>query len=735
MLAVWTARWLAGAALLAVTTAGPRLPNAFVPSPLPLEVLPVPKELTWGQGAFVVTSTTAIVVGEHASEEDLYASRALNEEFQARFGLVLPVVRATTVPDPTGHIVIGEPATNAASQKALLAAGLTVSATSPGMEGYVLRSSPQGVLVAGSDRSGTFYGVQTLRQLLRPDGAGVSVPAVTIRDWPDHRIRAVHVLLDGASEGYLVKLISRVLAPYKFNTLIAEAEHVQWESGRPFWTPDSRGATKAQVRHLLEVAHRHHIEVIPLIATLGHSEWVFAGLHSEALCRDVAYIPRRLREQGKTEVTCNRAHGVFPTVYDPTHPITIDGRTSTLDAALIVPVLKEAIALFQPPFLHLGHDEVRGPAGVHYDLDLYFNDILALDKVLKAASVRSMLWGDVLWERRDEAQATPGYAALPRDITIVPWKYEDVQVYPEVAYFRRAGFPVIGTTWYRLDNNYYFSRAAKTAGAAGMIRATWTGQFYTAAALTRAYQQLYTYLTAGAYFWTVDRPAPAAAPSEAALAARFADAWRRPPYRQHPIPGTVINLAHALTQRHIDQDGTGWLGKGPDVDLRALRPGRHRFAGIVAEILDPRAHAGKSVVMLKGEREVAAALPGHVRIRWRGRAGCLIFVHATLDRAASFGELVGTYTMTLANGSRAVIDLRYGQNISSWLAETETGISSIEQEIAWTGKTRAGSEVAVQLLRWANPEPREPIVSIDLASAGGRASPVVFAITGLQRCP
>ncbi len=728
--------FLLGLALL-VTTAvtGSNIPDAFVSTPLPIELLPVPKEVSWGRSTFLIGPSTKIVVGDLAKEEDLFAARALNEEFSARFGVTLEIARAEQVASPAGQIVIGEPTLNPASRRLLQSAGLTVSPRSPGPEGYLIRITPEGILVAGSDRRGTFYGVQTLRQLIRPRGAVASVREVTIRDWPDHPVRAVHVLLDGTSEEYLAALIDRVLAPYKFNTLITEAEYVQWESGRPFWTPDPRGASKAQVRRLLEVARQHHIQVIPLIATLGHSEWVFAGLRDEALCGEVAYIPRRLREEGKTQLTCDRSHNVFPAVYDPTRPLVIEGKPTTLDDALIFPVLREAVDLFTPQYLHIGHDEVRYPPGVRYDLDLYFRDIRALDKVLKASGVRTMLWGDVLWERRDEAQAAQGFRRLPRDITIAPWKYEDVQAYPEVVYFRKAGFPTIGTTWFRLYNNFHFSRAAKAAGAFGMIRTTWTGQFYTQAALTRAYQQLYTYFTAAAYFWTVGRPQPEAAPSEPALARRFADAWAPASYQQRRIPGAAIDLSGALTQRHIDEDGTGWLGKGADYDLRAMRPGRHRFAGILFDILDPRAHGGKSVVMLKGERDTAAALPSRAVIPWHGPAGCLAFLHAALDRAASFGEIIGRYSIMFAGGRQLTVGLAYGKNISSWLADSETGIPSIEQEIAWTGKTQAGNEIELQVLRWKNPDPGRPVEAIEVSSTGGRASPVVFAITGLERCP
>lgn len=720
------------------TGAGWAVPDAFAPSQPLTQLLPVPKEVQWGRGEFSITPLTRIVVSADATPEDLFAAEALNRELRARTGRVLDVVREQAALDLTGQIVLGERGRIARLDRL----GLPTTRLARSEE-YILFVTPTMIAVVGADRRGTFYGVQTLRQLLRPAPLGegpqpgsvlAAVREVNIRDRPDHAVRGVHVILDDASAEFHTALIDRILAPFKFNTLLVEIEDVQWDSGRPFWTPDPHGATKAQVRQLLDVARQHHIQVIPLLPTLGHSEWLFAGLRDEALCSQAAYVPPRLRGQSATPMTCDRSRGVYPAVYDPDRSLGINGVPTTLNEALIFPLLREVVDLFHPAYVHLGHDEVRGPSGLRYDMGLYLRDLITLSRFLRASGVQSMVWGDVLWERRAEAKAEPLFTELPRDLTIVPWNYEDMREYPELSYFRQMGFPVLGATWYRLYNNFWFSRAAKAAGGLGMVRTTWTGHFQNREVLARAYRQLYTYLSAAAYFWTADEPQPEAL-QEAKLAHRFADAWAAGPRPGAPVPGTLVDLSAVLTQRHIDDDGTGWLRKGGDYDLRTLPIGRQRLGGVLFEVQDPRRRQGKSIVMLRGERDVATAMPQRVTIPWRGPAGCLIFLHTALDRAISFDQVVGRYTIALQGGGRHAVDLRYGRNISSWLWDAETGIASIEQEVAWSGVTRAGNDVHLQMLRWANPTPQTPIESIELSSAGGRASPVVLAITALARCP
>jgi len=228
--------------------------DAFAPPQAPTELLPVPKEVQWGRGEFSITPSTRIVVAADATADDLFAAEALNKELRARSGQGLDVIRDQAAGDLSGQIVLGDRGRIARLDRLGLP---TTRLARP--EEYMLAVTPTMIAVVGADRRGTFYGVQTLRQVLRPAplGAGsllagslATVREVSIRDWPDHAVRGIHVLLDDASAEFHTAVIDRILAPYKFNTLVVEIEDVQWDSGRPFWTPDPHGATKAQVRHL-----------------------------------------------------------------------------------------------------------------------------------------------------------------------------------------------------------------------------------------------------------------------------------------------------------------------------------------------------------------------------------------------------------------------------------------------------------------------------------------------------
>jgi hypothetical protein len=56
-----------------------------------------------------------------------------------------------------------------------------------------------------------FYGVQTLRQLLRQDGKHLLCPAIAIRDWPGREWRGVedNISRGPSTPGFMDKFVNR----------------------------------------------------------------------------------------------------------------------------------------------------------------------------------------------------------------------------------------------------------------------------------------------------------------------------------------------------------------------------------------------------------------------------------------------------------------------------------------------------------------------------------------------
>ncbi|MDR7522971.1 MAG: beta-N-acetylhexosaminidase [Armatimonadota bacterium] len=671
------------------------------PAPRETRIIPLPKSLRWLDGAFEVTPAGRILVGAAAQPEDLYAARDLNRELAAWGAPPLEVVRAVAGSVPAGTIVIGEPSLNPLAADLLARDGLRVAPGDPGPEGYVLLVTPGYVVASGADRRGTYYAVQTLRQLLgRADGRLVFQGAA-IRDWPDHRIRAVHVLLDDASDVFHTAMIERIFSRYKFNMLIAQADYVRWDSARNLWHPG--GATKAQAAAVVAAARAHLMDPVPLIPTLGHVGWLFANDQNLDLL----------------EMPAEAAPARF--VYHPLNPRVYQ---------VILPILDEAVALFRPRYLHIGHDEVRNVVPFPWSEEgrrlgfgeLFVRDVLRLYEHLASRGVGTMMWADVLLS----SEYVPEWARLPRDILMVDWQYQAAARYPSLDRLRALGFPVLGATWHGFANNAALARDALRAGAAGLVRTTWTGFFGNRAALQSQYQQLYSYLVAADHFWHAGRADPSM--DEIAAAARFRADWHQVRENPQPASGRPLDLRAVANRSHTD-DGSGWLGKGPAYDLRGLPMGLQRFGGVPFLILDPLERDGRSIVMLRGSRPPASDLPDRVRIGAGFAAAGLCFLHALPYPASQFGQVVATYRVRFADDGVAAIPVRYRQNIGTWLEDP----ASIDHEIVWTGRTRSGVPVRLSMLCWTNPDPQRPILTIDLEAAGAESAPAIFAITALER--
>ena len=149
----------------------------------PLTLEPAPKEVQLRNGGFTVGPRTKIFVLLGHQSEDRIAAETLAEEVEDQSGLRLDIQGMNAGGKAEDGAIVLARLQDARVRRFLQRNGLNTD-SSIGEDGYLLFSDKSHLIVAANSGQGLFYGVQTLRQLLRPEGKGLICPAVGIRDWP-----------------------------------------------------------------------------------------------------------------------------------------------------------------------------------------------------------------------------------------------------------------------------------------------------------------------------------------------------------------------------------------------------------------------------------------------------------------------------------------------------------------------------------------------------------------------
>jgi hypothetical protein len=153
-----------------------------------LKLEPAPKEVQQRDGGFRVGRRTKIFVQLGHQSEDRIAAETLAEEISDQSGLQLDILGMKAAGKAEDGAIVLARLQDSRVRRFLARNGLKAD-SAVGDDGYLLFSSKSHLIVAAKTGQGLFYGVQTLRQLLRPLGKGVICPAVTIRDWPNLELR------------------------------------------------------------------------------------------------------------------------------------------------------------------------------------------------------------------------------------------------------------------------------------------------------------------------------------------------------------------------------------------------------------------------------------------------------------------------------------------------------------------------------------------------------------------
>ncbi|HLM82051.1 MAG TPA: beta-N-acetylhexosaminidase, partial [Terriglobales bacterium] len=398
-------RWISLACLAFLPLASHAQVNDAVRA---LKVLPAPKEARIAEGKIVIKPSTTILI---SNSEDRTAAETLQKEIQDRTGMKLSIKTLSiktmiAAPTTTGHISLGR-LTDRGLRSYLESQGVKAGDETgnhdldrPDLEkqGYVIRVTDSGVLVAGHTAQGLFYGVQTLRQLLRTEGKTLAVPALVIRDWPSMEWRGVS---DDISRGPIpmldyLKMQIRTLAEYKINLVGFNMEHVFDFQTQPLVPPREAARKEAaltplEIKELVDYASKYYITLLPEQQAFGH-----------------------LHQFLKYEIYSDLAETPHGHVLTPTNPKTYD---------FIRQIYGEVVPLFPGPFFHIGADETvelgLGQTEVLAAREglgrIYLEHLQKVFEIMQPYHKQLMFWGDIAVKYPELM------TILPKDMIAVPW--------------------------------------------------------------------------------------------------------------------------------------------------------------------------------------------------------------------------------------------------------------------------------------------------------------------------
>jgi len=585
---------------------------------------------------------------------------------------------------------------------------LAESANELPSEGYRLDVTPDRVEIVAADTAGFLHAVQTLKQLSWRNREGaIEVAGATIRDWPSLPFRGVHIFTGGQGPELHERLIRDVYAATKLNQLVLEAEYVHWDAFPEIRHPRF-GMSKADVRRVLAVSRELGIAVTPLVQSLGHCQWMFENNQHLDLAED---------PEAKW-------------AYCVTNPRTYD---------FIFTVYTEALELFQPRMLHIGHDEYtdRGrvpfrPESANYTVEeLFMMDTLKLHAWLRERGVRVMMWGDMLLAKgeapdachaRSKESAAMLRAQLPDDIVIADWHYAagPPEDFTSLEVFHDDGHATVASTWYRPGNIVGFAQAAHQQEGLGLLQTTWAGYSLDVESFTREMRQYLAHVLAAEVAWNADR---AITMDLLSAGEAFFNLMGTTALASAARAGWTGDLASIANVSLSADTADGWLGLGPEHDLSTMPTGDVRLRGVRFRVAPKTA---PNAVVLAGRLAAQCGALERVAMEIDAPAEALVLL-LTSEFPCESGTRVARVDCTFADGGSMRHELVYGENLFAYTDLTPAA----KAPVMWRGKTQSGQDVAVRSAVVPLGGQRR-LKSIALSSAGSPASLVLIGLTGLS---
>ena len=221
-------------------------------------ISPLPQQITWGEEAFPKATKFYIVGADRADHEAMQLLIANRK--QNIVDVSSKVDAKKFAPIGAKALIIGE-----AGDKSVAKYKKLIPQRA---EGYYLKVTPDEVVVAGRDGSGTFYGVQTLLQILEQQ----NVMQCEVTDYPSVTDRGVIEGFYGNPWSHQDRLRQfDFYGKYKMNTYVFGPKDDPYHRAR--WREPYPTEEAARVKELVDAAHRNKVKFVWAIHPAGDIKW------------------------------------------------------------------------------------------------------------------------------------------------------------------------------------------------------------------------------------------------------------------------------------------------------------------------------------------------------------------------------------------------------------------------------------------------------------------------------
>lgn len=415
-------------------------------------IIPEPNSMMVGEGAVSLPYAGRVNESIAIGDSDYLLARQLVADIRATTGLDWDYATGCIWP---GFISLHIADSGAAEEDGI-----------PGA--YTLTIDTDGIAITGYDFEGVRNGVQTLRQLIRQNGA--VLPVLQIEDAPAYQIRGYYL---DATRGRVptlawLKQWADKLCLYKYNQLQLYIEHTFAFDGMSETWRGSSPLTPADILEFDQYCANLGIELVPSVSTFGHQY--------------VAMRTQELRELGEFPEDADRPFSFIERMRHHTLNVA-DDRSFAFSTQLVDSYLQlfrtKRFNICADETFDLGKGQSKQEAQRMGVATLYATYVGKLCEHLSQQGHEPMFWGDIAIEMPEILET------LPNNVTLLNWQYDPEATDEKIQLVAKAGakqivcpavwgwnalLPRIDDAW---NNIARIARYGLDCGAEGMLVTDW----------------------------------------------------------------------------------------------------------------------------------------------------------------------------------------------------------------------------------------------------------------------